>query len=181
MPVEAKPVIPSVTNPEQSDPKKKDPLSNSKDAINKLYLPKGKKILFIRLCDDFFPQSRDAAIERNDFTLEAWTTAVDRAKQNPLLDIAYRTLVKNLTENGVIHPSCDQEKQLRLKTQESRQDAFEELCNLYQITNPDRPINLTRAANLLGCKKQRTHQIYHKLKKKGTPLPPVVTHEKTPK
>lgn len=144
-------------------------------AVKDLYLPEGKQAIFVRLSEDFFPQYSSVAMEIEKMTPEDWEQALDKAKHNPLLDITYRTLVKNLTEKRVLHPSPEQEKQLKLRTRESgRKAAFQELCNLYKEANPDMPINLAKAGKLLGCVRERTFQLYHALKKDSSSvLPPV--------
>ena len=150
--------------------------------VQNLYLPKGKKAILIKLSNDFFPQYSNVFMKAMDISLKQCVEELNKVKQNPLLDITYRTLVKKLEKEGVIHLSPTQERDLKLHGWErGRKPAFLELCNLHQKTRPDSPINLTLAADLLGCKKQRTFQIYHELKDNGKSLPPIITHEKIPK
>lgn len=165
------------TKPERIDSTSALLYRTAKKAVDNLYLPKGKQAVFVRLSADFFPQYRHAAMKAEGISPEDWEQALDKAKHNPLLDITYRTLVKNLTEKRVIHPSPEQEKQLKLRTRERfRKAAFRELCTLYMEANPNMPINLSKAGKLLGCARERTFQLYHSLKKdESLILPPVGT------
>jgi hypothetical protein len=148
------------------------------EAIRGLYLPKGKGAIFARVTTDFFPQYQSAIVKAQVISAEDWEEKLKRAKQNPLLDIAYRTLVKKLAEKGIINPTLNQTKQLTLKRQEiTRKAAIQELCNLHLEVNPDKPFSLSKAATLLGCTKQRIYYIYHELEKdQEYPLPHLATH-----
>jgi hypothetical protein len=146
--------------------------------VQNLYLPKGKKAVFLRITDEFFPQYREVAIKSQKISREDWEEKLERTKQSPLLDIAYRTLVKKLTEDGIITPSQLQTKQIELKRQEvARRAAIIELCNLHLKVNPHKPFSLSKAAKLLGCTKQRIYYIYHELEKdEEHPLPHLAIH-----
>lgn len=58
-------------------------LKISHERIQNLYLPKGKKVIFLRLTDDFFPQYREIAIKSQKISREDWEGKLERSKQDP--------------------------------------------------------------------------------------------------